>query len=50
MPIKVNEFALLTCTGATDFGRIFRMGLERDLLVPKSCNINSMDIGLSYVV
>jgi predicted RNA-binding protein (virulence factor B family) len=50
MPIKVNDFALLTCTGATDFGAFFDWGLERDLLVPKSMQHKPMDIGLSYVV
>jgi predicted RNA-binding protein (virulence factor B family) len=50
MPIKVNEFALLTCTGSTDFGAFFDWGLERDLLVPKSMQHKPMDIGLSYVV
>jgi predicted RNA-binding protein (virulence factor B family) len=50
VPIKVNDFALLTCTGATDFGAFFDWGMERDLLVPKSMQHKPMDIGLSYVV
>jgi hypothetical protein len=50
IPIKVNDFALLTCTGETDFGAFFNWGLERDLLVPKSMQHKPMDIGLSYVV
>lgn len=50
MPIRVNDFALLTCTGATDFGAFFDWGLERDLLVPKSMQHKPMDVGLSYVV
>ncbi|MBF7072739.1 hypothetical protein ISG33_04910 [Glaciecola sp. MH2013] len=50
MPIQVGEFALLTCTGVTDFGAFFDWGLERDLLVPRAMQHKSMDVGLSYVV
>jgi predicted RNA-binding protein (virulence factor B family) len=50
VPLKMGEFALLTCTGATDFGAFFDFGVERDLLVPKSMQHKPMDEGLSYVV
>ncbi|MFT5542653.1 MAG: putative RNA-binding protein (virulence factor B family) [Glaciecola sp.] len=48
--IKMGEFALLTCTGVTDFGAFFDYGVGRDLLVPKSMQHKPMDEGLSYVV
>lgn len=50
MPITVNDFALLNCTGTTDFGAFFHWGLDRDLLVPKSLQHKPMDVGLSYLV
>ncbi|MDT0627212.1 S1-like domain-containing RNA-binding protein [Alteromonas sp. W364] len=48
--IKVNDFAVLTCTGVTDFGAFFDWGLERDLLVPRSLQHKPLDEGLSSVV
>ena len=50
LPLQMGGFALLTCTGVTDFGAFFDWGLERDLLVPRAMQHKSMDVGLSYVV
>jgi predicted RNA-binding protein (virulence factor B family) len=48
--INLGDFALLNCTGVTDFGAFFDYGVDRDLLVPKSMQHKPMDEGLSYVV
>jgi predicted RNA-binding protein (virulence factor B family) len=50
IPIQLDEFAILTATGAIDSGAFFDWTLPRDLFVPQGMQHRPIDAGLDYVV
>ncbi len=46
----VGEFASLTCVGVASFGAFLDWGLDKDLLVPRDCQLVPMRTSCRYVV